>query len=66
MKNPWGEKYEGRMMDGCITSGIGERQDEVKTSTDIAWLRRCLTYPDTEKTVRTAIERRLRKLEVKS
>jgi hypothetical protein len=60
--NPW--LVESREQPpGCQTCDGHDRVEEIKASTDVAWLRRVLAWPDNQLTVRMAAERRLRRLQ---
>ena len=60
MNNPWetGECYDGHRPAWCDTQS---RMDAAKRMTADK-LRACLAWPDTQKTVRQVIERRLRRM----
>ncbi|NQU75723.1 MAG: hypothetical protein HQ546_05355 [Planctomycetes bacterium] len=62
MKNPWetGEVYAGIRSAWCDATS---RIDRVRETTDAAKFRDMIAWPDTQKTVRLAAERRLRKIE---
>lgn len=62
MKNPWGERYEGTSMAGCATCDARDRIEQIRKSTDAAWLHRCLAYGRLQTIVKHAIQVRLRKL----
>jgi hypothetical protein len=55
--NPWKVTW----CDG-ITSDSESRLMQIKNSTDVEWLKRVIAYPNNQKSVQQAAERRLRKL----
>lgn len=62
MSNPW------RTPSSWSSTGFSQYIDaetrigRIKTSSDVAWLRSVLAWPDNQVSVRVAAERRLRKL----
>ena len=59
--NPWLVDDQD-LMPGAATCEGHDRLEQIKNSTDVAWLRRVLAWPDNQLTVRKAAERRLRVL----
>ena len=60
MSNPWA--YNIRGIGRVQTADARPRTEKVRDSTDSEWLRAVIAWPHTQKTVRLAAERRLRKL----
>lgn len=60
MKNPWetGETFAGIRLAHCDT----QSRMSAARRMSVEQLRECLVWPDTQKSVRTFIERRLRKM----
>ena len=60
--NPWLVKSAQDRHPGCMTCDCADRLEQIRRSTDMAWLHQVLAYTDNQLTVRKAAERRLRVL----
>jgi hypothetical protein len=61
-ENPWLVQSMQASHPGCAYVTADDRVCKIIASTDLAWLRRVLTWPDNQLTVRQAAARRIRRL----
>jgi len=61
-RNPWLVESRQKDVPGCQTCVVADRVALINQSADIAWLRRVLTWPDTQLTVQIAAMRRINAL----
>jgi hypothetical protein len=60
-ENPWLVPHQD-LMPGACTCDVHDRLAEIKSSTDLAWLRRAMAWSDSQLTVRKAAAARIRRL----
>jgi hypothetical protein len=61
-RNPWLVEDEQEEFPGSMTCTVDDRVQMIKESEDIDWLRRVLTWPETQLTVQVAAMRRVNAL----